>query len=244
MEWRGERVGEAMVVELNVQQLDDVSAQCAASALVTVLRVEYAFDATGQAQQAVIVECPSAIRRFGRIEVTHRATWTRSARQAEAIGAALLKRQARPSWSISASIPPAAARKLLPGDDVVLNHPWLPTGTALVTDLEEQPLAMTATMTCRMAAGTIPTITLTKQAGAFAPLGAGGVGVDYQNGVATLTILDDTSRPLAGAKVTLDGSKTRITDSKGKVQFTTAKGTHTVSIEATGYAPMESEIVI
>ncbi len=232
-----------MAVELNVQQLDDVSAQCSASHLVTVLRVEFAFDATGQAQRAVIVECPSAIRRFGRIESTHAAQWTRSARQAELIGVALLKRLARPSWTISASIPPAAARRLLPGDDVVLVHPWLPGGTALVTDLEEQPLAMTATLTGRIAAGAIPTITLTKQAGAFTPLGSGGVSVDYVNGVATLTILDDSSRPLAGAKVTLDG-KTRITDSRGKVSFTVKRGTYPVTIEAAGYAPMESEVTI
>lgn len=243
MEWRGERVGEAMAVELNVQQLDDVSAQCAASTLVTVLRVEFAFGADLQAQQAVILECPSAIRRFGRIESTHRAVWTRSARQAEAIGRSMLARIARPWWTISATIPPAAARKLLPGDDVVLNHPWLPGGTALVTDLEEQPLAMTAILTGRIAAGAIPKITLTKQAGAFAPLGAGGVNVDYVNGVATLTILDDSSRPLAGAKVTLDG-KTRITDSKGKVSFTVKRGTYPVTIEAVGYAPMESEVTI
>ena len=233
-----------MAIELNVQQLDDVSAQCSAGDLVTVLRVEFAFGAEGQAKQALILECPDAIRRFGRIEATHSAKWTASPRQAEAIGVALLRRLARPSWTISASIPPAAARRLLPGDDVVLDHAWLPSGTALVTDLEEQPLAMTATLTCRLAAGAVPTITLTKQAGAFAPLGAGGVGVAYLNGVATLTILDDTSRPLAGAKVTLDGSKTRITDSKGQVQFTTSRGAHTLEIEAVGYAPMESEVTI
>jgi hypothetical protein len=233
-----------MAVELNIQQLDDISAQCAASDLATVLRVEFAFDATGQAQQAVILECPSAIRRFGRIESTYQAKWTRSARQAESIGKAMLENMARPSWSISATIPPAAARKLLPGDDVVLTHPWLPSGTAMVTDLEEQPLAMTATMTCRIAAGAMPTITLTKQAGAFAPLGAGGVSVDYAAGVATLTILDDSSRPLAGARVTLDGSTTRITDAKGQVQFKTSRGAHTIRITAPGYADMESEIVI
>ncbi len=147
-----------MAVELNLQQLDDVSAQCSASELVTVLRIEFAFDATGQAKQALILECPDAIRRFGRIEATHSAKWTASPRQAESIGVAMLKRLARPSWTISASIPPTLARRLMPGDDVVLNHPWLPSGTALVTDLEEQPLAMTATMTCRIAAGAVPTI--------------------------------------------------------------------------------------
>ena len=233
-----------MAVELNLQQLDDVSAQCSASALVTVLRVEFAFDATGQARQAIILECPAAIRRFGRIESTHVARWTVSPRQAEFIGRHVLARICRPAWSITAQIPPALARRLMPGDDVILAHPWIPAGTALVTDLEEQPLAMTATLTCRLVAGPAPTITLTKQASAFAPLGGGGVSVDYRNGVATLTILDETSRPLSGARVTLDGSTTRITDGKGQVQFTTSRGAHTVSIEATGYAAMESEIVI
>ncbi len=237
-------MGKAMAVELSLQQLDDVAAQCSASSLVTVLRVEFAFDATGQARQAIILECPSAIRRFGRIESTHVARWTVSPRQAESIGRAILARLCRPAWSITAQIPPAVARRLMPGDDVILAHPWIPAGTALVTDLEEQPLDMTATLTCRLVAGTLPTLTLTKQASAFAPLGQGGVSVDYRNGVATLTILDETSRPLAGAKVTLDGSTTRITDSKGQVQFTTSRGSHSIAIEATGYAPMESEITI
>ena len=233
-----------MAVELNLQQLDDVSAQCSAADLVTILRVEFGFDATGQARQAIILECPAAIRRFGRIESTHVARWTSSPRQAEFIGRHVLARQCRPAWIIAAQIPPAIARRLMPGDDVILAHPWIPAGTALVTDLEEQPLAMTATLTCRMVAGPAPTLTLTKQASAFAPLGAGGVSVDYRNGVATLTILDETSRPLAGAKVTLDGGTTRITDSKGQVQFTTSRGSHSIAIEATGYAPMESEIAI
>jgi hypothetical protein len=233
-----------MAVELTLQQLDDVSAQCSASDLVTVLRVEYAPDATGQAQKALVLECPSAVRRFGRIEATHVARWTLSPRQAESIGRAVLSRRCRPAWSITAQIPPAVARRLMPGDDVTLSHPWLPSGSALVTDLEEQPLAMTATITCRMAAGPLPAITLTQQAGAFAPLGAGGVSVDYQGGVATLTILDDSSRPLSGARVTLDGGTTRITDSKGQVQFKTSRGAHTIRITAPGYADMESEIVI
>ena len=69
------------------------------------------------------------------------------------------------------------------------------------------------------------------------------MNVDYVNGVATLTILDDSSRPLAGAKVTLDG-KTRITDSTGIVSFTVKRGTYPVTIEAVGYAPMESEVTI
>jgi hypothetical protein len=233
-----------MAVELNLQQLEDVSAQCSASGLATVLRIEFAFDATGQARQALILECPDAIRRFGRIEATHSAKWTASPRQAEAIGRAILSGKARPSWAVQAQLSPIMARRLMPGDDVVLAHPWLPSGTALVTDLEEQPLAMTATLTARMAAGDAPDITLTRQAGSFAPLGSGGVSVDYKNGVATLTIVDDTSRPLAGAKVTLDGSKTRVTDSKGQVQFTTARGIHPVAIDAMGYAPMEMDVAI
>jgi len=236
-------MGAAMAIELNVQQLDDVSAQCSASELATVLRVEFAFGADGQAKQALILECPEAIQRFGRIEATHAAKWTASPRQAESIGRSILARIARPVWTLSAQIPARQARRLMPGDDVVLVHPWLPGGTALVTDLEEQPLAMTATLTARMAAGPVPKITLAQQAGAFAPLGAGGVSVDYVNGVATLTILDDASRPLAGAKVGLDG-KTRITDSKGKVQFTVKRGNYPVTIEAGGYAPMESEVTI
>ena len=96
-----------MAAELTLQQLDDVSAQCSASDLVTVLRVEYAPDATGQAQKALVLECPSAIRRFGRIEATHVARWTLSPRQAESIGRAVLSRRRRPAWSFTCLLTPS-----------------------------------------------------------------------------------------------------------------------------------------
>lgn len=132
----------------------------------------------------------------------------------------------------------------MPGDDVDLSHPWLPTGTALVIDLTDDLIAAKAAIVCRMAAGPAPRIVITQQSTQFAPLPAGGVSVAYRDGVATLTILDETGKPLVGAEVTLDGSKMRVTDSKGQVQFTTPRGTHHIEVHAAGYAPAEADITI
>ena len=237
-------MGEAMAVELTLRDLESVSASARSTDLATVLRVEYAHDATGNPTQSLTLEAPTAIRRFGRIELVHAAGWIRSPRLADAVGRALLSVKARPSWSISASIPPRIARQLMPGDDVVLTHPWIPNGTALVVDLSEEPLSAKASIICRMAAGSVPTIVITRQSAQFAPLPAGGVGVAYRDGVATLTILDETGTALVGAKVTLDRTTTRTTDSKGQAQFTTPRGTHHIEVLAAGYAPTEADITV
>lgn len=233
-----------MAVELTVRELEDVSASSSSSDLATILRVEYAHDAGGQPTQSLTLEAPSAIRRFGRIERVHSARWLRSPRLADAVGRAILGRVARPSWTITAGIPPRIARQLKPGDDVTVSHLWIPSGTALVVDLAEEPLAARATLTARLAAGPIPSIVITHQSAQFATLPAGGVSVAYRDGVATLTILDETGKPLVGAEVTLDGSKMRVTDSKGQVQFTTPRGTHHIEVYAPGYAPAEADITV
>ena len=237
-------MGEAMAVELTLRDLESVSASARSTDLATVLRVEYAHDATGNPTQSLTLEAPTAIRRFGRIELVHAAGWIRSPRLADAVGRAILSVKARPSWSISASIPPRIARQLMPGDDVVLTHPWIPNGTALVVDLSEEPLSAKAAIVCRLAAGSVPTIVITRQSAQFAPLPAGGVGVAYRDGVATLTILDETGTALVGAKVTLDRTTTRTTDSKGQAQFTTPRGTHHIEVLAAGYAPTEADITV
>lgn len=233
-----------MAVELTHYEMEDVSASARSSDLATVLRVEYAHDATGQPTQSLTLEAPSAVRRFGRIEKVHSARWVKTPRMAYGIGQAILSLKARPAWTISAGIPPRIARQLMPGDDVVLSHPWLPGGTALVVDLAEEPLAAKASMTCRLAAGSAPTVVVVRQSAQFAPLPAGGVGVAYKDGVATLTILDETGKALVGAKVTLDDAKTRTTDAKGQAQFATPRGTHHIEIAASGYAPLEADITV
>jgi len=233
-----------MAVELTLRDLESVSASARSTDLATVLRVEYAHDATGNPTQSLTLEAPTAVRRFGRIELVHAAGWIRSPRLADAVGRAILSVKARPSWSISASIPPRIARQLMPGDDVVLTHPWIPNGTALVVDLSEEPLSAKASIVCRLAAGSVPTIVITRQSAQFAPLPAGGVGVAYRDGVATLTILDETGTALVGAKVTLDRTTTRTTDAKGQAQFTTPRGTHHIEVLAAGYAPTEADITV
>ncbi|MDS4070242.1 MAG: carboxypeptidase regulatory-like domain-containing protein [Candidatus Competibacter sp.] len=233
-----------MAVELTLLDLESVSASARSTDLATVLRVEYAHDATGNPTQSLTLEAPTAVRRFGRIELVHAAGWIRSPRLADAVGRAILARKARPSWTISAGIPPHVARNLMPGDDVVLSHPWIPNGTALIVDLAEEPLAPKATLTARLAAGPVPTIVITQQSAQFAPLPAGGVSVAYRDGVATLTILDETGTALVGAKVTLDRTTTRTTDAKGQAQFTTPHGTHHIEVTAAGYAPTEADITV
>ena len=47
-----------------------------------------------------------------------------------------------------------------------------------------------------------------------------------------------------GARITLDGNAARIADSAGRVSFPVARGRHALLVEADGYPPFETVVVI
>lgn len=236
----------AYIPELSAADLHEPRAVARSDGLVTALRLVYDYDhAQGKATKAMLLEAPDAIAIYGRTEAEHAAGWLHLPRLALALGETLLRRKARPLWELSFGVPWRVGLAIAPGQDISINHPRLPvSGVALVADAQLDWSSATATLTCWAPAGPAPRVVLAQSAEQFDPVQPSGVAVVYRDGVATLTILDDGGQPLANAKVTIDGAQTRMTDSGGRVQFSTARGAHVLLIQAAGYAALQAEIAV
>jgi hypothetical protein len=100
------------------------------------------------------------------------------------------------------------------------------------------------TLTAQRHAGPVPGVELVRIGYLLDAAGDDPISVQYKDGVATFTVLNDLGAPLAGASVTLDNTDTRTTDRAGRVQFATARGGHTLLVVANGYANLELEVVV
>lgn len=233
----------APALNLTARDLIDPQASSDTTALATVLRVLYAHDpATGQPRAAMTLHAPEAVDLYGSIEADLSLPWLRSARDALATGTAHLQRTARPEWRVQARLP-APGHPLAPGDTVTLDHPWLPTGPALIDRITRDETG-TLAIELIQPAGPAPYVELRTRAAALDPTGPEPLTVTYRDGMATFAITDDTGNPIAGASVTLDGAETRTTDRMGRVQFRTARGLHTLTVVAAGYALFEIEVTV
>lgn len=234
--------GETAWGAFTVFNCQDMQCETSQSGLVTVLRVLHDY-ADGQPRRVVQLEAPEAIASYGRIERELDARWLRSPRLAADLGQRLLAYQARPVWRTTwrADI----RHQTPPGVYVDLAHARAPVhGRMLVMDAELDPSTVSVTFTSEAAAGPAPRIEMTRLSTAFEPEVTSGANVAYSNGIATFTIIDDNGRPMVAAKVTLDGTETRLTDHQGRVQFSAPRGLHLLYVEANGYTPMEIEVTI
>ena len=88
------------------------------------------------------------------------------------------------------------------------------------------------------------TVTVTAHSLALPDTVAAGIDVAVRDGVATFTITDADGRPVAGARVSLDGAAPKTTDTHGKVSFSAAPGTHEIAVEAPGFLPFSLEVTL
>lgn len=229
---------------LDALAADEIRARAEHTSLATVARVTFAQDwAAGQPRQAITLSAPDAVAQYGRIPITLDMPAVRTARDALAIGTALLADRARPVWQITASVASSALSAEV-ADTLDIDHPWVPTGAGVITALEHDTTQGSRTYTITMPAGPAPRIVLDRRSQAIDPAAPEPGTILYRDGVATFTITDDTGSPLAGAAVTLDGSETRNTDRTGRVQFKTERGPHTLTVYLAGYAPFELDVTV
>ena len=227
---------------LGVQAVDDVSAQASAGSLATVARADFAFDwAAGAARQSVTVQAPDALSAYGRLEVAFDLGAVRTARDALEITRRRLEVMARPGWTVSVTVP--LSMEIALGDTVTLDHPRVPRGDALVMAIGRDRLRGALELVAWMPAAAAPRVEMVQRAQAFDEATADN-SVTYKDGVATFTLTDDAGNPLAGASVTLDGLDTRETDGRGRVQFRTTRGAHSLLAYLAGFAPFELEVFV
>lgn len=223
--------------------MKDLTADANHENIVTVLRVLYDWDhSEDRFRRALQLEAPESVARYGIRIAEWEAPWLSSPRLAAELGERILTWSASPRWEVSWT---TEMKNLSPGDWVEINHPQSPVSgrhRLVLADLDTSKVEMMLSVISPVL-GTVP-IEITKLSTAFEPVIQAGASVVYQDGKATFTIQDDTGEAMAGATVTLDNKDKRITDSAGRVQFTTPRGKHFLRIEAVGYSTMEMEITL
>uniref|UniRef100_UPI002589F1A5 carboxypeptidase-like regulatory domain-containing protein n=1 Tax=Simplicispira sp. TaxID=2015802 RepID=UPI002589F1A5 len=168
--------------------------------------------------------------------------WLRTPRHAEALGQRMLTWLARPRWRVTWQ---HSFADVSTGAWVDMAHPLSPVQGRHRLVSAELDLS-SASLSCAIEApvGDVPAIQTTRLSSAFDPLIQPGITVDLAGSEIIFTARDEQGRPLAGAKITLNGKSTRIADSAGRVSFPVQRGRHTLLIEADGYPPSEAVVVV
>ncbi len=233
------------VFALGVGNCESISAQVDHSQIATIGRVTFDYDwAAGVARQALTVEAPAAIDRYGRIEADFPLPHIRTARDALACATARLARRARAAWRIEATTPDRGDLPM-PGDTVRIDHPHVPAGLAVVRSRRRGRSDLSATLSMELLAGVEPAVALARRGRLIDTTSdSDAMAVTFKDGWATFTITDDNGNALAGASVTLDGATTRNTDARGQVQFKTTRGTHMLTVAAEGYMTFTMEVAV
>lgn len=247
--WSADRLGAwprrpgVPVATLDALAAERVGARAVAD-LATVARVAYAYDwAVGAARETLLLEAPEAIDQHGRIVVDIAVPAVRTARAAYEIGAARLADLARPRWQVEV-VMAGADTPIEAGHTVTLAHPRIPMGDALVTSVARERARDMLDLTVWLPAGISPRIEIMQRGVMVDAERARPSAVVFRDGVATFTVTDDYGMPLAGAAVVLDGQELRNTDRGGRVQFTTSRGAHTLTVYMDGYAPFQIEVIV
>ena len=232
--------------EFDILTASNISAGSSLRDVYTEIELRYDYDWTENKYKRVIgfQADDETIRRYGNRRQVLEAPWLHSPSQAQQLGERQLRFRARPQWTASFQTG-LDHIGLPPGAQVSMQHPLCPiAGKALVMDVEPNTDTGTVAITINAAYGDAPAVNVTALSTAFEPIIPDQIAVIYRDGVATFTILDEAGKPLAGAKATLDGDVTRITDAAGRVQFTTSRGTHLLLIEATGFVNQELQVEV
>lgn len=206
-----------------------------------VLRIGYdRSDAAGRAQAHI--ELTASPQRFGGVVAELELPWVRLPANAESIGRRLLGRMAARRFSVEFTIDDHTMRPCrrvrlvdspewqIPGEDPVV--------MLLAVEVAADAGATRATGEAILSA---PSIEVTAHSLALPDTTEGGVDVAFRDGIATFTVRDDDGRPLAGARVSLDGSAPRTSDQAGRVAFTTTQGRHELLVEVPGFATQRIE---
>ena len=220
-----------------------LQATTSATGIYTVLRVLYDYDhAGGRYRRAVQLQAPEAIRDYGALELEWQAPWLRTPRQAEQLGNRMLSWLARPRWRITWQ---QSFADVATGAWVDIDHPLSPVqGRHRLVSASLDLSAASLACAIEAPVGDAPMIETTQLSTAFDPVIQAGITVEIADGEIIFTARDEQGHVLAGARITLNGTATRIADSAGRVSFPVQRGRHTLIIEADGYPASEVQVVV
>lgn len=236
---------DAAAPALRVDRLSctELQASTQAGGLYTALRVLYDYDHAAQRfRRAIQLQAPDAVKEYGLLELEWPAPWLRTPRQAEQLGQRMLGWLARPRWQVQWQ---QSFADLATGAWVDIDHPLSPVqGRHRLVSAELDLSAAQLRCTLQAPVGDAPVIETMRLSSAFDPVIQPGITVEVANGEIIFTARNEQGRPLAGARITLDGAASRVADSNGRVSFPAARGRHVLRIEAQGYPTSEAEVTV
>lgn len=207
---------------------------CDGRDIFTIVEVAYSYDwAAADHTATVTLRSPSAIERYGEIRQRIEAPWLRNARDAIAYGTRWLQWHARPVWEISARVGLSDATI---GESIEIDHRYSPVSVAVLTG---RNIGETSEhLILQGPAGAVPAIT---QVGTTGRVDA-NLKTQPEALVSTGTIEARFTRPdgkpLAAARVMLDGAFGATTNVSGEVLFIgVSSGQHTLVATSVGLAP-------
>lgn len=224
--------------------LDAGDITAASTDVADVLRLAYDLsDASGRALH--YIELSASPRRYGGLAKEVLYPYLRTPSNAEAVGRPVLQRLAGERWNVPFTV---MRNKIRPGQWVrLVAHPNWPLPGAdpvimvLQAEIEEDSDSIRATGETLI--GDKPTVTVTAHSVALPDTIEAGLDVTVRDGIATFTFLDKEKRPIAGARVSLDGAAPRTTDAQGKVSFPVNPGhTYELAFEAPGFTPFTVQV--
>jgi len=210
--------------------------------IATRLRVRYGVEEKGP-RRSIEVRAPAVEVRYGVRSQDVDLPLIRDDRSAADVASRMLSQLSRPAYRIQCK---RQLREWLPGDVASVSVLALGiSGDAMVKASQIGERASSPTLLLHV--GTAPSISLVTVAQAYTPEAYAGATITEQGANRVVTITDDTGRPIAGARCTLDRTITRISDNGGRVTYPSSAlgpGNHIIDVVATGYAAFQLPVVI
>lgn len=233
---------------LTIDERWEATAEAQIEAISNVVIVNFDH-AEGEPRQSVEIEAPESVQSFGRRETTIDATWCRDARTAVDLAERLARAAARMRWTVTATAtnPATTARPVRPGQAALIDHPELPvSGREAILSVQITPDDGGMTVSFQIPDGSTPATRIVRQSFAISPMVYASAAIQSQGSERILTLKDDEGRPIANARVVLDGEIERYSDAGGRVVFPAsvmAPGAHTLAI-TTESAQFELQVIV
>jgi hypothetical protein len=232
------------ILDLDKSEVWDIQVSANSSDVADVLRIGYdRSEASGRAQH--FIELSASPQRYSGLvkEVTY--DWLRKPQDAETIGRPVLQRLAGERYDDTFT---STRKSIRPGMWVrPVAHPdWpLPGADPIIMVLAVEIEADSDSVRVvgeRIVGRSL--VTVTGHSIALPDTVQAAIDVAVKDGVATFTITDKDGKPLAHARVALDGGAPKSTDAQGKVSFPVKPGPHTLDVEAVGYLPFTLTVLL
>ena len=228
------------ILDLDKSEVADITVTASLVDTADVVRLSYdRSDASGKPLH--YIELTASPKRYNGVSKEVVYSWLRTP-NAEAVGRPVTQRLAGERYAVEFNTnrrslrpgmwvrPVAHPGWPLPGDDPVI----------MILGVEIEPGSNTVRVSGETIIGDKPVVTVTAHSIALPDTVRAGLDVSVHDGVATFTAADEDGRPLAGARISLDGGEAKTTDAQGKVRFNIAVGDapalHEVVFEAPGFS--------